>query len=227
VKGAKVRSADPDGYQRHPRRQQEMNLAKVRSADPDADGASLMASGQGDGNGVLFSLLPRLFLLTAMLLLGGMRLEALEEGSAKAVFVSKMANFLIWEDDGRNKSEITIRVVGQGEAAKVMLDWKEQKIGETTLRYVPLGPEDKVLVQDILFLDEDVARPDLILARLPLDHSTFVIGSGPEAIEQGAMMGIYLRHERLKFNVNQKRMLERGIGLGSRVLNLAEKVVTP
>lgn len=153
-------------------------------------------------------------------------MHAIEESSAKTVFVCKIATFLSWKNDLEQKV-FNIGVLGKSPTAKAMLALGEKKIGQKTVKFQSFDPASKNTTIDILFIAKDVSRPDQEIASLPEDHSIFIVGSSPDLIYQGGMMSVYIHHERLKFKVNFKNMVARGIGLRSQVLKLAEKVIAP
>jgi hypothetical protein len=166
-----------------------------------------------------------IFLCTLMTLCWS-PLAAIEEATAKGMFACKITSFVQWKED---KEKIIIAVAGYGETAKLMLNWKELSIGKLKLIFIPFALNStKVTPQfDVLYIGKDVPQPSQMINQLPPDQSLLIVGEGQKMLNKGSIVAVYLRHDKLKFSVNQRKLLARGMKIRANVLRLAEKVILP
>jgi hypothetical protein len=163
--------------------------------------------------------------LLALLGCSEARAEDSLEHAIKAAFVSKFARFVEWPPSARCPDHLTIAVLGGdafADALERAVDGKQ--VRERPLRVRRVNTLAEVEPCSLLWLGgAEAARLESTLGDLG-QSPVLVVGDGSGFTSRGGMIGLFVEHERVGFDVNVGAAETAGLKISSRLLGLARAV---
>lgn len=155
-----------------------------------------------------------------------------------AAFVLNFVRYAEWPDDRFDAADDPIVIVVVGETP--VLPYlraivKDEKVGERPLRVVEAAPPpEDASEEDLRRFDEAVGRAHVaylngaavragesMLRRLP---RALTVSGVRGFVDRGGMIELYVKDDRVVFDVNQAAMDAAGVKMSSKVLRLAQRV---
>lgn len=151
-----------------------------------------------------------------------------EEFEVKAAFLLNFSRFTTWPQAAfaGHPEHHHLCLFGSdpfGPAIDRLLGDRQVNGRRVQIRRVPF-PQDLVGCQVIYLAAGELDRLDevrLVLARRP----ALLVGEGDLFVEQGGVIGFFLREGRVRFRINLVAATEAGLHLDARMLELAESVL--
>ena len=102
---------------------------------------------------------------------------------------------------------------------EVYIKWKLTKFeSEPEIDLVGMG------LTDLVYVPKDKLKELPKLLELLKGKSVLIIADGKGTAEQGAMIGVYIDREQIKFDLNARQLLSAGFKINPMLLKLAENV---
>jgi hypothetical protein len=150
------------------------------------------------------------------------------ERRVKAAFLYKFASYVEWPEHAFQApgDPVTIGVLGDETLAEEL---KTLAAGRTAggrpIAVRPMRDRDPVSDFRVLFVADDEAKRLEDIAAAAPRSATLVVSESEGALGHGAMINFVLRRDRVRFEVDLGAVNRGGLGLSSRLLAVAERVV--
>jgi hypothetical protein len=170
-----------------------------------------------------------LFLIVPNLMAEIEHLDRPGEYEVKAAFIYNFTRFIEWipSENARDDSTFLIGVLGDEPFGPVL---ENTFIGKTIhdhpVRITRTLNLQVLLTCQIIFISEsEKSQIEKILSTLD-DRQILTIADFPGFAESGGMIELRVEENRVRFVINQKEAAEAGLKINSKLLNLAQKVIT-
>lgn len=155
--------------------------------------------------------------------------EALAQGlenRVKAAYLVNFTRFVAWPSEVASRLEICV-AGSQGTywALVKLLDTKGQAGRAFSARFV-LRPDKASGCSAVYLASNDPDLQRYWLRQLP-QSATLTVSDDAGFIDAGGMIGFLLIDGKLRFDINQAAINERGLSVSSKLLNLAHRVQRP
>jgi hypothetical protein len=150
------------------------------------------------------------------------------ERRVKAAFLYKFASYVEWPKQafGADGDPVTIGVVGD---ETLVEELKTLAAGRTAggrpIAVRSMRDRDPISDFRVIFVSDNEARRLEAIAAAAPRSATLVVSESEDAIGRGAMINFVLRRDRVRFEVDLGAVSRGGLGLSSRLLAVAERVV--
>lgn len=149
-----------------------------------------------------------------------------DETTLKAIYVERFTRFIEWPDYLEKEDFFYIQVVGDAKLANNLrevyqrLKIKDKNVlvyssNEYTKDYTP----HLIYIANTKYLDEIITKVK--------DHPILTITEGRGGAEAGAMINIFRKNQKLKFELNEKACQESSLYISYRLFKSAENIVNP
>ncbi|MHB1374075.1 MAG: YfiR family protein [Thauera sp.] len=154
---------------------------------------------------------------------GQEKLDPAEEYRLKAAFLFNFANFATWPDEGAADA-LTLCVYGDDPFGTHLDALVGRKAGKRSLRVERMHSVDALGSCQVVF----VTRPMVSNLARVLDRvggrAVLTVADSPGALDTGVMLNMDSASGRISFAANLAAARRQGLGLSSRLLNLATEV---
>jgi YfiR/HmsC-like len=167
-------------------------------------------------------------LCTAALLLGPTAAWAQSplEASVKAAYLVKFLGYVEWPATLAADAPLVLGVLGaESILAQLRLEAAERRIGTRALAVRRLSPGDSLEGVHAVHVgrEQSLAALTQALGRRPV----LLVSEVPDGLAAGAMLNFVLIDGRVRFEASAAAAERAGLKLSSRLLGVAERVVTP
>ena len=144
----------------------------------------------------------------------------------RAVAIARIRHYVTWPGDlprPAGPAPVTACVVGDSPALVDALQRQSTMHGPLTVRQ--LGPHSPELATCGIAVFHDLGAAETATALRSLrTHRTLTIGESASFVREGGMLALVERRQRLRMVVNLANTRRAGLGLSSRLLQLAQVV---
>jgi len=155
--------------------------------------------------------------------------DRLGEYDVKAAFIYNFARFIEWTPWHKNGENpfFSIGVLGEEPFGNALDDtFTDKTIAGSHVRIMRAGNLQALMDCQILFISQsEQSRVDKILNALN-DRQILTIADFPGFAEAGGIIELRVEENRVRFLINQKTAVDAGLKISSKLLNLAQKVIT-
>ncbi len=145
------------------------------------------------------------------------------EKDVEAAFIYNFTKFIKW----REHKDSVVLVIGYW-GTGTLLDALKMLHGKKTQgkiihikqisHYNKIDQVDVLIIENLKHIDEKIIKE---LAR----KNILTIAEGPDAVEKGAIIGLYKKYNRIRFAINLKKAKASKLIISSRLLKLAQPVI--
>lgn len=167
-------------------------------------------------------LLVVLLVLCGALAQGASHAQNLDEYAVKAAFLANFAAFTEWPESVG--SELTLCVVGNDPFGAHLDKLAGRKIGARALVIRRLAGLDESSGCQLVFIGRSQAGNVPRLVERTAHSATLTVGDSEGLAQQGVMINMSLRAERVAFEINASAAKRAGLVISSKLLRLAEAV---
>lgn len=163
--------------------------------------------------------------IIVFIVLGHSNVNAASRGeyAVKAAFILNFILLTEWpEDVGDGSNEIELCVVGKGRLPKPFKALEGKKIGQKSLRVVPVTVDTTLSRCQVAFFREEVDTENLVRTLNAVrSKPVLTIGEKKNVTKLGGAIHFYIDGNRLRFAINPKVVSEQGLRMSSRLLQIA------
>ena len=145
------------------------------------------------------------------------------EADVKAALVFNILLFVSWHTPER--PVLRLGVVEDTPTSNALRALEGQSIGKTKLSVVENPSLDEMPDCQAIFVGGNNPSTLYRVATTTLGAKALLIGEGPLAIENGAMIGLVLSGDRYVMDVNLAALRREGLSVSSKLLRLARRVM--
>lgn len=153
-----------------------------------------------------------------------------DEYRVKLVLLEKILLYIDWPKSARVFQEdkpfyfgIYNDVQPFGEALVTMKNERKLKWKTVEVRFFEALEDFDVQYPDLLFVPREKSKELKSIASALEGRPILIIGEEESSIEDGALLAIYLKDDKIKFRVNKEALLGKGFKLNDALLQLAER----
>jgi hypothetical protein len=153
--------------------------------------------------------------------------EPSQEYQLKLGFLVNFARFISWPDSSfpPEHPELTVCVYGDNPFRDALAKIESKKIGDRQVRTRQLASPAEVSRCQLLYVDATVTGDRLEELTTALEQQAVVtVGDSPGFAAAGGAIEFVLNQGKLSFIINNSELRQRGIQIGSSLLNLAISV---
>ncbi len=156
----------------------------------------------------------------------GSRADDLDEYRVKSALICSFARFAEWPQApaGADTSVLRVMVLGDQDVQQALKAIDGQKVGTRRIRIEELPRSNDPTGADILYVAENErdrwSKVQLAAASAPI----LTIGEMNGFLESGGIINLVRAEKKIRFFVNLDHARAAGVGISSRILNLASGV---
>jgi len=151
------------------------------------------------------------------------------EYEVKAAFIYNFARFTEWKSSNHADSDSTfsIGVIGREPFGPILENTFQNKtIHEHPVKIKRAQNLQELIPCQIIFISESEQSHFEKILPLLAHRQILTIADFPGFAESGGMIELRVEENRVRFVINQKEAKEAGLKINSKLLNLAQKVIT-
>jgi hypothetical protein len=174
-----------------------------------------------------FSLLIACSWLTAFWPVAALPSHTAPEGVVKAAVVFNLLAFVKWPDVPNHAGgRLLLCVLGDDATDQHLLQLDGKPVQDRRLAVERLAPSHEAHNHcDAVFIGSSNAPVLFRIAATTANSPVLLVGEGPLALENGAMIALSLSSDRYVFEINQFAVRKAGLTISSKLLRLARRVL--
>jgi len=141
------------------------------------------------------------------------------EYKLKALYITRLADFIIWPE-ASNKKYFIICIDASDKVAYQLKKIQQDKILKRAVEIIDIPLDSSITQCDFLYISQ--GQVELSIASNPV----FTLSSQTDFSTQGGMIEFYVDHSKVKMRANLQAINKAGLALSSKLLRLL-KIVDP
>jgi len=142
----------------------------------------------------------------------------------KAAFIYNFTKFASWPQEACNGDYLLIGLMETDPVSKNLELLEGRKSGNKVIKIVKVSDDISSVCLNILYVPDVtiLSSEDLNFIR---NRHILLVSEGRDSVNKGAVIALYRKQNRIRFDINLKAARNSGIGLSSKLLSLAGSVI--
>lgn len=151
---------------------------------------------------------------------------ALEEYEIKAGFIFQFTKFIDWPETAKADGQFVIGILGDDPFGEALSPLETERVGAQPIVIKHFQSIQSVQPTDVLFISRsETPKLNEILSKTR-KNNLLTISEIPGFISRGGIINFVKQGSRIRFEINQRLAEESGLKFSSKLLSLAERVIT-
>lgn len=149
------------------------------------------------------------------------------EYEIKAAFLKNFLTFTEWPDEALPKrgTKVVIGLLGKDDFGKRLDVLADKEVKDRKIGVVRFARPEDVRDCHLLFVSRSLGAETAAALKPIRGRPILTVGEGPEFLSQGGIIGLVVRENKVKFEVDARAAQASGLKVSSRLLDLAVRVV--
>lgn len=152
--------------------------------------------------------------------------STLKEYEIKAAFLYQFTKFVEWPEQSLNKQNaFSICVIGQNPFGEILTQLESEKVHTQQVKVVNIDASAADTCHVVFISAAEGKNVSKIIGKLR-GKSILTISEVPHFLEAGGLINFVKQEKNIRFQINQRDAEQSGIKISSKLLKLAERVVS-